>query len=62
MEFDVFGFSRGASAARQFVNRIDKKGDHPLVEAIANAPEIRLKAGFDWSSRDDVRDRVCWVV
>ncbi|HHQ4779210.1 TPA: T6SS phospholipase effector Tle1-like catalytic domain-containing protein [Aeromonas veronii] len=55
VEFDVFGFSRGASAARQFVNRIDKKGDHPLVEAIANAPEIRLKAGFDWSSRDDVR-------
>ncbi|WP_339012850.1 DUF2235 domain-containing protein [Aeromonas popoffii] len=55
IEFDVFGFSRGASAARQFVNRIDKKGDHPLVEAIANTPEICLKAGFDWASRDDVR-------
>ncbi|MCX7129057.1 DUF2235 domain-containing protein, partial [Aeromonas sp.] len=39
VEFDVFGFSRGASAARQFVNRIDQKGDHPLVEAMANAPD-----------------------
>ncbi len=55
VEFDVFGFSRGASAARQFVNRIDQKRDHPLVEAMANAPDIPLKAGFDWSSRDDVR-------
>ncbi|MGL4959208.1 MAG: phospholipase effector Tle1 domain-containing protein, partial [Plesiomonas sp.] len=54
VEFDVFGFSRGASAARQFVNRIDSKNDHPLVEAIANVAEIRLKAGFDWASRDDV--------
>ncbi|MGL4250780.1 MAG: phospholipase effector Tle1 domain-containing protein, partial [Aeromonas sp.] len=55
VEFDVFGFSRGASAARQFVNRIDQKGDHSLVEAMANAPDIPLKAGFDWSMRDDVR-------
>ncbi|HHQ4488446.1 TPA: T6SS phospholipase effector Tle1-like catalytic domain-containing protein [Aeromonas hydrophila] len=55
VEFDVFGFSRGASAARQFVNRIDQKGDHPLVEAMTTAPDIPLKAGFDWSSRDDVR-------
>jgi len=29
VEFDVFGFSRGASAARQFVNRIDQKGSPP---------------------------------
>ncbi|MDF2415712.1 DUF2235 domain-containing protein [Aeromonas sp. 1HA1] len=55
VEFDVFGFSRGASAARQFVNRIDQKGDHPLVEAMAADPDIPLKAGFDWASRDDVR-------
>ncbi|NLR33389.1 T6SS phospholipase effector Tle1-like catalytic domain-containing protein [Aeromonas hydrophila] len=55
VEFDVFGFSRGASAARQFVNRIDKKGDHPLVEAMAADPDIPLKAGFDWASRDNVR-------
>ncbi|MEN3788677.1 DUF2235 domain-containing protein [Aeromonas veronii] len=55
VEFDVFGFSRGASAARQFVNRIDKKGDHPLVDAMAADPDIPLKTGFDWASRDDVR-------
>ncbi|MFQ2123353.1 phospholipase effector Tle1 domain-containing protein [Aeromonas jandaei] len=55
IELDVFGFSRGAAAARHFVNVIDKKADHPLVQAIANSPNIRLKAGFDWASRDDVR-------
>lgn len=53
--FDVFGFSRGAAAARHFVNVIDQKADHPLVQAIANMPTIQLKAGFDWASRDDVR-------
>ncbi|MEQ9911649.1 T6SS phospholipase effector Tle1-like catalytic domain-containing protein [Pectobacterium polaris] len=53
--FDVFGFSRGAAAARHFVNVIDQKADHPLVQAIANMPTIRLKAGFDWANRDDVR-------
>lgn len=55
VEFDVFGFSRGASAARQFVNRIDQKGDHPLVETMAADPDIPLKASFDWVSRSDVR-------
>ncbi|WP_429134843.1 phospholipase effector Tle1 domain-containing protein [Aeromonas hydrophila] len=53
--FDVFGFSRGAAAARHFVNTIDQKSDHPLAQAMANSPDIRLKAGFDWASRDDVR-------
>ncbi|MDM5061759.1 DUF2235 domain-containing protein [Aeromonas salmonicida] len=53
--FDVFGFSRGAAAARHFVNVVDQKADHPLVKAVASDPAIRLKAGFDWASRDDVR-------
>ncbi|MCW2485666.1 DUF2235 domain-containing protein [Candidatus Symbiopectobacterium sp. NZEC127] len=53
--FDVFGFSRGAAAARHFVNVIDQKDDHPLVQAVAEDPSLRLKAGFDWRSRDDVR-------
>lgn len=53
--FDVFGFSRGSGAARHFVNVIDRKNDHPLVEAMAMSPKIPLKAGFDWASRDDVR-------
>ncbi|WP_429218827.1 T6SS phospholipase effector Tle1-like catalytic domain-containing protein [Aeromonas veronii] len=55
IEFDVFGFSRGASAARQFVNTLDQQADHPLVEAVAKETEIRLKAGFDWASREDCR-------
>ncbi|OSN03146.1 T6SS phospholipase effector Tle1-like catalytic domain-containing protein [Lonsdalea iberica] len=53
--FDVFGFSRGAAAARHFVNVIDQKNDHPLVQAIADDEAIRLKSGFDWSNRQDVR-------
>ncbi|WP_225974962.1 DUF2235 domain-containing protein [Pectobacterium polaris] len=53
--FDVFGFSRGAAAARHFVNVIDQKADHPLVQAVANTATMRLKAGFDWANRDDVR-------
>lgn len=55
LEFDVFGFSRGASAARQFVNTLDQQADHPLVEAVAKEASIRLKAGFDWASREDCR-------
>ncbi|WP_310597180.1 phospholipase effector Tle1 domain-containing protein [Aeromonas aquatica] len=55
IEFDVFGFSRGAAAARHFVNTIEQKATHPLAKAMANNPDIRLKAGFDWASRDDVR-------
>lgn len=55
IEFDVFGFSRGASAARQFVNTIDLQADHPLVEAVSKESSIRLKAGFDWASREDCR-------
>lgn len=55
IEFDVFGFSRGASAARQFVNTLDQQADHLLVEAVAKETEIRLKAGFDWASREDCR-------
>ncbi|QZN96912.1 T6SS phospholipase effector Tle1-like catalytic domain-containing protein [Symbiopectobacterium purcellii] len=53
--FDVFGFSRGAAAARHFVNVIDQMDDHPLVQAVTKDPSLRLKAGFDWRSRDDVR-------
>ncbi|GKW01848.1 hypothetical protein PEC301877_06630 [Pectobacterium carotovorum subsp. carotovorum] len=53
--FDVFGFSRGAAAARHFVNAIDQKADHPLMQAVAKTESIRLKAGFDWANREDVR-------
>ncbi len=57
IEFDVFGFSRGAAAARHFINEIDQRNDHPLVEAMANFKDVQLKDGFDWASREDVRIR-----
>ena len=55
IEFDVFGFSRGASAARQFVNLINQEDNHLLSTAISCEPAIRLSAGFDWTNRDNVR-------
>ncbi|MCS3457538.1 hypothetical protein M2366_003654 [Aeromonas sp. BIGb0405] len=55
IDFDVFGFSRGASAARQFVNIIDQQAEHLLAEAVGSENAIRLKAGFDWASREDCR-------
>lgn len=57
IEFDVFGFSRGASAARQFVNTIDQQGNHLLVGAMAGLSALTLKHGFNWASREDVRIR-----
>lgn len=55
LEFDVFGFSRGASAARQFVNMIDQQAGHLLAESVERDRAITLKAGFDWTSRNDCR-------
>lgn len=55
INFDVFGFSRGASAARQFVNMLDQQSNHLLADAIGNENAIKLKAGFDWASREDCR-------
>ncbi|HEH9404316.1 TPA: DUF2235 domain-containing protein [Aeromonas bestiarum] len=55
LEFDVFGFSRGASAARQFVNMIDQQAGHLLAESVERDHAITLKAGFDWTSRNDCR-------
>lgn len=55
INFDVFGFSRGASAARQFVNMLDQQANHLLADAIGSENAIKLKAGFDWASREDCR-------
>lgn len=55
INFDVFGFSRGASAARQFVNMLDQQANHLLADAIGNESTIKLKAGFDWANREDCR-------
>ncbi|GHH59399.1 PAAR domain-containing protein [[Pseudomonas] boreopolis] len=47
IEFDVFGFSRGAAAARHFVNQINRKGLGPLGDALLQsgvtyAPTFKL--------------------
>lgn len=55
INFDVFGFSRGASAVRQFVNMLDQQANHLLSDAIGSENTIKLKAGFDWASREDCR-------
>lgn len=52
LEFDVFGFSRGAASARHFVNELLKpKGG--LLAGILCAGNFGLVAAFDWT--DDVR-------
>ncbi|EAQ66645.1 hypothetical protein MED121_11995 [Marinomonas sp. MED121] len=53
--FDVFGFSRGAAAARHFVNTIDTKDDHGLVESLPTINGFSFKLGFDWTKREDSR-------
>ncbi|WP_429059141.1 phospholipase effector Tle1 domain-containing protein [Aeromonas jandaei] len=55
IEFDVFGFSRGASAARQFINVLDKQKGHLLAKSMEQESGIRLKAGFDWADHNDCR-------
>ncbi|ELR67819.1 VgrG protein [Photobacterium marinum] len=55
IEFDVFGFSRGAAAARHFVNTIDQNNNHGLIESLTNINGLHLKAGFNWSDRKDSR-------
>lgn len=55
--FDVFGFSRGAAAARHFTNVIvdGEKGlfATKFTEACHSNP-IGLKSGFDWSSNESI--------
>ncbi|MDC5806881.1 DUF2235 domain-containing protein [Vibrio europaeus] len=57
LEFDVFGFSRGAAAARHFTNVIvdGKKGRFAtkFTEA-CKSNSISLKSGFDWSSNKSI--------
>ncbi|WP_149917123.1 PAAR domain-containing protein [Pseudomonas sp. TCU-HL1] len=52
LEFDIFGFSRGAAAARHFVNEVLKPNGGLLANTL-RAGQFGLAAGFDW--RRDVR-------
>lgn len=45
LTFDVFGFSRGAAAARHFANQMAKAADSPLQAAL-NVPNVFM-AGFN---------------
>ncbi|MGN6322420.1 MAG: PAAR domain-containing protein [Dyella sp.] len=46
IEFDAFGFSRGAAAARHFVNEINRKRQGPLASALP-ASAARFTDAFD---------------
>jgi len=52
MEFDVFGFSRGAAAARHFANEVMKGDQSSLASALKDAPGF--VEGFNWRANSDV--------
>lgn len=52
IEFDLFGFSRGAAAARHAVNQINRRQGGPLADALESVRQY-LRPGFDWQR--DVR-------
>ncbi|KPB69540.1 T6SS phospholipase effector Tle1-like catalytic domain-containing protein [Pseudomonas cannabina] len=47
LEFDVFGFSRGAASARHFVNEILKR-EVGMLEPILRSRKVRLSENFAW--------------
>jgi hypothetical protein len=49
LELDVFGFSRGAAAARHFVNEVLKQQNGGL-EPVLNRRCMPLSPGFSWAS------------
>ncbi|MCU1760446.1 DUF2235 domain-containing protein, partial [Pseudomonas sp. 14P_8.1_Bac3] len=52
IEFDIFGFSRGAAAARHFANEVMKGNDSILASALTDAPG--LVKDFNWHANTDV--------
>ncbi|WP_027696567.1 T6SS phospholipase effector Tle1-like catalytic domain-containing protein [Vibrio litoralis] len=55
VELDVFGFSRGAAAARHFINvALDgEQGEFvPKFVEACQQTKLALQAGFDWSSNE----------
>ncbi|WP_434457695.1 DUF2235 domain-containing protein [Stutzerimonas urumqiensis] len=49
LELDIFGFSRGAAAARHFANQILLKDKGPLGE-LRRTGKLGKASGFDWRS------------
>ncbi len=49
LEFDIFGFSRGAAAARHFANEI-LKSESGMLASLFNAQAPGFSAEFDWTT------------
>ena len=49
LEFDVFGFSRGAAAARHFINEVLKR-DKGSLEPALNQRKVPLSPEFSWGN------------
>lgn len=47
LELDIFGFSRGAAAARHFAKQILKREQGPLAQLLRPG-KVRVSAGFAW--------------
>ncbi|MBB3241121.1 type VI secretion system secreted protein VgrG [Pseudomonas sp. Tn43] len=47
IEFDIFGFSRGAAAARHFANEV-LKGEHSILAKVLPAGSTVLSSDFNW--------------
>jgi uncharacterized Zn-binding protein involved in type VI secretion len=48
LELDIFGFSRGAAAARHFVNQVRKRKQGPLGDMLPG--QIKLASRFEWQT------------
>ncbi|UVL01443.1 type VI secretion system tip protein TssI/VgrG [Pseudomonas sp. B21-048] len=53
VEFDIFGFSRGAAAARHFANEVQKGEKNPLA-ALLPANATLFTEDFSWRTNTDV--------
>ncbi|MGJ0534799.1 MAG: phospholipase effector Tle1 domain-containing protein [Methylocystis sp.] len=49
LELDIFGFSRGAAAARHFANQVLKREQGPLGDLLLPG-KVKLATGFDWQT------------
>ncbi len=53
IEFDIFGFSRGAAAARHFANEL-LKPDGGLLASTLNQQTLGIASGFIWEERTSI--------
>lgn len=53
IEFDIFGFSRGAAAARHFANEV-LKGEHGILAKAMPASSPFFSSSFNWRLKSEV--------